>query len=134
MSDSTYIITLIAGIIMGVVSLVIIAGAVYAIAIWYPRQVDKRVAELKRSGKQGEATILRLPRSDMRGYGSSDAMYKLVSVGLEIRVPGVEPYEIDKVFTIPSGFVRELQVGKIVPVWIDPNNPRNTERIVIYIE
>lgn len=134
MSESTYIITLIAGIILGIVSLVIIAGAVYAIGIWYPRQVNERVARLKASGRQGEAVIVRLPRSDMRGYGSHEAMYKLVAIGLEIRVPGVETYEIDKTFTIPSGYVRYLEIGKIVPVWIDPNNPRNTDSIVIHIE
>ena len=134
MDGFTYTITLVVGIFVALFSIVLTAGAIYAIAVWYPRRVNKRVAELKTRGKPGEATILRLPRADMRDAARTNAMFKLVEIGLEIRVPGVETYEIDKVFTIPSGFERHLALGKIVPVWIDPNNPHNPDKIVIHIE
>ena len=133
MDSFTYTITLIVGIFFGVVSIALIAGAVYAIGIWYPRQVAKEEAALKASGRQGEATILRLPRSDMRSMGR-DALYTGVTIGLEIRVPGVETYEIDKYFMLPTSSLRDLKIGKIVPVWIDPDNPRNPDKIVIHVE
>ena len=133
MDGFTYTITLVVGIVMGIVSLVIIAGAIYAIGIWYPRQLEQRNAELKARGRLGEATILRLPRAKMSGAGSS-ALYRLVSIGLEVRVPGVEVFEIDKVFTLPTSSLRHLELGKKVPVWIDPNNPRNLDAIVIDVE
>ena len=133
MDSFTYIITLVVGIIIALVSLVLIGGAIYAIAIWYPRRINKKVTELKSSGRQGEATIIRLPRSKM-GRVQSRALYTFVKIGLEIRVPGVEAYEIDKVFTIPTSWVSYLEIGKIVPVWIDPNNPLNPDKIVVHIE
>jgi len=133
MDSFTYTITLVVGILIALFSIAATAGAIYAIAVWYPRRVNERVAELKTRGKQGEATILRLPHRKMNGAGSN-ALYKIVSIGLEIRVPGVEPYEIDKVFTIPTGYVRYLEIGKIVPVWIDPHNPHDPNKIVIHIE
>lgn len=134
MDSFTYTITLVVGILLGIVSLIIVAGAIYAIAIWYPRHVNKKVAALKASGRQGEATILRLPEAKMKRRANTDALYTFIEIGLEIRVPEVEIFEIDKVFTIPTSFVSYLETGKKVPVWIDPHNPRNPDKIVIHIE
>lgn len=134
MDSFTYTITLVVGIIMAIVSIVIVAGAIYAIGIWYPRQINQKVAALKAAGRQGEATILRLPESKTKRRANTDALYTFIEIGLEIRVPGFETFEIDKVFTIPTSFVSYLEIRKKMPVWIDPQAPRNPEKIVIHIE
>jgi hypothetical protein len=132
MSDSTYIITLIAGILAGIFTIAVVV-AFFVFLKLYSRETEKRHTELKARGKRGEAVIVRLPRPKMDAAGSN-SLYSIVPIGLEIRVPGIAPYEIDKEFTIPTSSVRFLEIGKTVSVWIDPNNPRNTESIVFEVE
>ena len=133
MDSFTYTVTLVVGILAVVFSVAVTIGAIYAIAVWYPRRVNEKVAALKARGKEGSATILRLPPR-RKDAGESNAMYRRMTIGLEIRVPGIETYEIDKDFNIPTSHIRLLEIGKIVPVWIDPQNPRNPDKIVIHIE
>lgn len=112
--------------------IVAVVGAMYGILVWYPAQRKKKVEALKAAGRQGEATILRLPVSISQN--SARAVFTLVPIGLEIRVMGIETYEVNKAFTVPSSAVRELKVGKVVPVWVDSRDPRNLDKIVIDIE
>lgn len=132
MDNFTYTITLAAGILAAVFTIGVIA-AFFAFVGRYSREAEKKEAELKANGRQGEATIIRLPRSRMDAAGSS-AMYKIIQIGLEIRVPGVAPYEIDKDFTLIKSAVRHLEIGKTIKVWIDPHNPRNPDSIVFEVE
>ena len=101
--------------------------------VWYPEQRKKRIEALKAAGRKGEATIIGLDERFLRQSSTRRALFQMVPIGLEIRVPGMEPYQVDKVFTIPSSAVRELQVGKVVPVWVDPKEPHNLDKIVIDI-
>jgi hypothetical protein len=132
MDSTTAMITTVVSICIVLFGIVAVVGSMYGILVWYPAQRKKKVDVLKASGKQGEATILRLP--DHISRRSARAVFTLVPIGLEIRVMGLETYEVDKVFTIPSSAVRELQVGKVVPVWVDPKEPRNLDKIVIHLD
>lgn len=134
MDSNTSLITTMASICVVLFGIFGVGAALYGILIWLPAREKRKVDALKAAGKQGQATILRLPDLP-RPYSSSNrAVFKMVRIGLEIRVPGEEPYEVDKVFTIPSGAVRLLVVGKVVPVWIDPQAPLNLDKIVIHID
>jgi hypothetical protein len=109
----------------------VIAGSIYGMFVWYPEQRKRKIEELKASGRKGEATITRLDERTLRHSSTRRALFRMVPISLEIRVSGMEPYQVDKVFTIPSSAVEELQVGKIIPVWVDPQEPRNLDKIVI---
>ena len=109
----------------------VIAGSIYGMFVWYPETRKKKIEALKAAGRKGEATILRLDERTLRNTSTRRALFRMVPIGLEIRVPGIEPYQVDKVFTIPSSAITELDVGSIVTVWVDPNEPRNVDKIVI---
>jgi hypothetical protein len=126
------LVTTIASLCVVLFGIVAVIASMYAILVWYPRYRQKQVDALKASGRQGNATILRFPEHISRK--SARAVFTLVSIGLEIRVMGLDSYEVDKVFTIPSSSVSELHVGKVVPVWVDPKEPRNLDKIVIHID
>jgi hypothetical protein len=91
----------------------------------------KRVEERKAAGRQGEATIIRLPDHELGYDRSHRPVYVRVPIGLEIRVVGLDPFEVDKTFSIPTHALDRLEKGKIVPVWVDPKEPKNPDRIVI---
>ena len=119
--DTTAIITLVVSACIVLFAVLAVVGAFYGLLVFLPRQMEKRIAERKASGIQGEATIMRLPESINRGYRSGrNAMYRMIPIGLEIRIPGLEPYQVDKTFTLPSRSVPLLDEGKVVPVWVDP--------------
>ena len=132
MDPTLSLITTIASICIILFGIVALVASLYGILVWYPRYRQKKVDALKASGRHGEARVLRLP--DHISRKSARAVFTLVSIGLEIRVPGLETYEVDKIFTIPSSFVRELHLGKVVAVWVDPDTPRDLEKIVIHID
>jgi hypothetical protein len=111
-----------------------VAGGLYAILVWYPVYRKKQVDVRKANGRKGEATILRLPDYDLQPYTTRRAVFTLVNIGLEIRVPRIEPYEIDKVFSVPTQGLYLLKKGKVVDVWVDPNEPRDLDKIVIDIK
>lgn len=132
MDTTTSLITIVAAVCIGLFVMAAIVGSLYGMFVWYPEQRKKKIEAFKASGRKGEATILRLPAHISRR--SARALFTFVPIGLEIRVMGMEPYEVDKVFTIPSSAVRELQVGKVVSAWVDPKEPRNLDKIVIDIQ
>jgi hypothetical protein len=132
MDSTTAMITTVVSICIVLFGIVAVVASMYGILVWYPAQRKKKVDVLKASGRQGEATILRLP--DHISRRSARAVFTLVPIGLEIRVMGLETYEVDKVFTIPSSAARELQVGKVVPVWVNPKESRNLDKIVIHLD
>ena len=115
-------------------SVVLVGGALYALLVLFPRHQNKKVESLKASGRQGRAVILRVPDGIGRYNSHRKSMYTLVNLGLRIDVPGVDMYEVDKTFTFPTGYLSSLEVGKEVAVWIDPQNPRDTSKIVIHVQ
>ena len=90
--------------------------------------------ELKKAGRPGEATIIRLPGHELGPPPGRRSIFTKVPIGLEIRVLGLDSYEVDKVFTIPTHALSRLEVGKTVAVWVDPRDPRNHDKIVIDIQ
>lgn len=130
--DFTDMVTIVSVICVGGLSAVLVGAALYALLILLPRTINNRVDRLKASGRQGRAVILRVPES-ISDNSHRRSMYTLVTIGLQIDVPGVEIYEVDKTFTFPTGHLSSLEVGKEVAVWIDPKNPRDTSKIVIHV-
>lgn len=134
MDTMTSIITIVAGLCITLFSAVVLAAALYGILIWFPRQRNNRVESLKASGRQGKAVILRIPEN-INGYHSGrKALYTMITIGLEIDVPGIDIYQVDKLFTFPTGWLGALEVGKVVDVWVDPKNPRDLDKIVIHVK
>ena len=134
MDPTTSMITTIASICIMLFGVIAVAGSLYGILVWYPRHRQQRVDQLKATGRQGEAKILRLPEHELGPLPGRSSVFTRVSIGLEIRVPGIEPYEVDKVFTFPTHALGKLETGRFVAVWIDPQQPRNLDKIVIHVE
>jgi len=134
MDPTTSIITIAVSICIVVFGIAAVAGSLYGILVWYPRYRQKRVDALKASGRQGEATIIRLPNHKLGPLPGRSPVFTMVPIGLEIRVLGIEPYEVDKVFTFPTHALGKLEVGKVVPVWVDPKNSRDLDKIVIDVK
>jgi hypothetical protein len=125
------IITFAVGFCIVIFSVAAIAGSLYGILVWYPAYRRKKVDALKATGRQGKATLIRVPESHQ---SFRRAVYTMVTIGLEIDVPGVDIYQVDKTFTFPTGSLDLLEEGKEVAVWIDPNNPRDLDKIVINVK
>ncbi|HUE97902.1 MAG TPA: hypothetical protein VMN99_01535 [Anaerolineales bacterium] len=45
------------------------------------------------------------------------------------KATGRQGYKVDKTFTFPTPTLGLLEVGKVVAVWVDPNEPRNLLRL-----
>ena len=134
MDTTTSLITTIAMICIGAFSLVVIAGAFYGLLVWFPARRKEKVDSLKATGKQGEATIIGLPDHRLGPRGGRSSVFSMVPIKLEIRVPGIEPYVVEKTFTFPTSGLSLLEEGKVVAVWVDPQAPRNLDKIVIHVE
>lgn len=134
MDNTTWFIAVSLSICIVIFGILAVAGSVYGILVWYPRQRQKKVEALKATGRQGEATILRLPEHELGNYPGRRAVFTRVQIGLEIEVPGIHTYEVDKVFTIPTRALDRLVKGKVVAVWVDSKEPRNLDKIVIDIK
>jgi hypothetical protein len=92
------------------------------------------VESLKATGRQGAGTIIRLPEHELGPQPGHTSVFTMVPIGLEIRVLGMDPYEVDKVFTFPTHALRLLEEGKVLAVWVDPKEPRNLDKIVIDVK
>jgi len=134
MDAATSIITIALSICIVSFGIVAIVGSLYGILVWYPARRKKKVDALKATGREGEATIIKLPDHKLEPDRSRRAVFTLVSIGLEIRVPGIETYEVDKTFTIPTHALERLELGKVVTVWVDSKEPRILDKIVIDIK
>ena len=134
MDNATLLITVSLSICIVVFGGLAVVGALYGILVWYPRYQQKKVDAIKASGRQGEATIIRLPDHDLGPQPGRSPVFTMVPVGLEIRVPGLETYQMDKTFRFPTHALDKLEVGKVVAVWVDPKDPRNHDKIVIDIQ
>lgn len=133
MDSTTSLITTIASICVLGVGVAAVAAFFYFALVWLPRYQQQKVDTLKAKGKQGEATIIGLPKHKLGPTPGRSSMFRLVPIKLEIRVPGIETYEVEKTFTFPTGSLGLLEEGKIVAVWVDPNAPRDVSKIVIHV-
>jgi len=129
----TLLITLGLSVCIVIFGVVAVAVGLYGILVWYPKYRQKKVDALKATGRQGEATILEIPEGNRPGYVRRSVFVR-TPIRLEIRVPGIDVYEVNKIFTIPSHTIGLLTKGKGVTVWVDPNAPRDLDRIVIEIK
>ena len=134
MDSTTSIITIVASVCTVLFGIVALAASLYGILVWYPRYRQKHVDSLKSKGRQGEATILRLPKHKLGPLPGRSSVVTMVPIGLEIRVLGIETYEVDKTFTFPTHALGLLEEGKVVAVWVDPQQPRNLDKIVIHVK
>ena len=133
MDPTTSLITIVSTVCVGAISLVIVVGAFYGLLVLLPRYQNKKVENLKAIGKQGEATIIGLPEHELGPLPGRSSMYTLLPIKLEIRVPGIETYVVEKTFTFPTGSLGLLKEGKVVAVWVDPKAPRDLSKIVIHV-
>ena len=134
MDNTTWLITVSLSICIIVFAIAAVAGSLYGILVWYPRYRQKKVDALKSTGRQGEATIIRLPDHELGPPPGRSSVFTMVPIGLEIRVLGLDMYEVDKIFTIPTHALSRIEVGKTVAVWVDPRDPGNHDKIVIDIQ
>jgi hypothetical protein len=134
MDTTTSLITTIATICIGVFSLVLVIGAFYGLLVLLPRYQKKKVDSLKSKGKQGQATIIGLPKHRLGPLPGRSSVFTMVPIKLEIRVPGIDTYQVEKTFMFPTGSLGLLEEGKVVAVWIDPNAPRDLSKIVIHVD
>lgn len=132
MDPTTSLITTIASICVLAVGVAAVAGFFYFALVWLPRYQNQKVESLKAKGKQGQATIIGLPKQ-LGPNPARSSMYTLVPIKLEIRVPGIETYVVEKTFTFPTGSLGLLEEGKVVAVWVDPDAPRDVSKIVIHV-
>jgi hypothetical protein len=107
----------------------VIAVASIAVPILWMRNSQKRAETLMSSGTQGEATILALQDTGM--FINNNPR---VSMLLEIRLPNMASYQIQKVATVPLIRLSQIQVGSIVPVMVDMSNPTNPDKVGILLK
>lgn len=133
MDPTISLITTIASICIGAVGVIAVVAFFYFALVWLPRYQQQKVDHLKAKGKQGEATIIGLPKHKLGPQPGRSSMFTLVPIQLEIRVPGIETYVVEKTFTFPTSSLGLLEEGKVVAVWVDPKAPRDVSKIVIHV-
>jgi hypothetical protein len=101
-----------------------VTAAAIGIPIWLIRKNQKKAEELMATGKQGEATILELQDTGMLINNQPR-----VNMLLEVRIPGYSPYQIWKTVTIPLIRLSQVQVGAVVGVMADPEQPTNPDKV-----
>jgi hypothetical protein len=101
----------------------ITAGVFWIIAAWYISSAmvqSRRGRWLVDNGIKGEASVLRA--------GNETVARKIVeldstmSVDLDIRLPGREPYKLEGVLL--PGHREKIQVGSSIPIWVNSQDPR----------
>jgi hypothetical protein len=107
----------------------LVTAAAIAIPIYFMRNNQKRVRELMNTGTQGEATILSLDDTGMRINDNPR-----VTLGLEIRMPNLAPYQVKKTVTISLIRISQVQVGAVVPVMVDMTDFQNPEKIGLLLK
>ena len=133
MDTATSIITIVTSVCIVLFGVVAVGASLYGILVWYPRYRQRKVNVLKATGRQGEATIIGLPDHELGPQAGESSMFTIVPIKLEIRVPGIDTYQVEKSFTFPTGSLDLLEEGKVVAVWVDPTAPRDLSKIVIHV-
>jgi hypothetical protein len=116
-------------IIVAVVILVIlITAAGVTVPLLSLRKKKKKAELLLATGSKGEATVLQLDET-----GEMVNANPRINVLLDVRIPGFPPYQVRKTVTIPRVRLSQIQVGSVVAVVADPNQPANPDKVGILI-
>jgi len=122
----------IAIICVSLVCTLVITVAAIAVPFIIIRQMNqsnqKRAQELAAVGIQGEATILSLQDTGMRINDNPR-----VAMVLEVRLPNMPAYQVQKTITISIVQLAQVQVGAVVGVLVDPSAPNNPEKVGILL-
>lgn len=100
---------------LGVIWVLVAAGL-----LWYARRQEKKAAHndwIFQQGLRGIATVL---------YAGSHATVNempLMSLRLDLEVPGHETREVKKREIMPVFAARRMEPGLTLPVYVNPNDP-----------
>jgi hypothetical protein len=89
---------------------------------------QKRAQELAAVGIRGEATILSVQDTGMRINDNPR-----VAMVLDVRLPNMPPYQIQKTITVSIVQLAQVQVGAVVAVLVDPSAPQNPDKVGILL-
>jgi len=107
----------------------VLAAAGIAIPIIWMRKKRKQAENLAASGTQGEATILSLVDTGMLINNNPR-----VTITLEIRMPNMAPYQLQKTMVVPLIRMSQVQVGAVVPVMVDLSDPTNPDKVGLLLK
>ena len=117
---------------ISLVCTLVITVAAIAIPFYFIRKNSennrKRAEELAAVGTRGEATILGLQDTGMRINDNPR-----VTITLEIRLPNMQPYQIQKTSTISILQLAQVQPGAVVAVLVDMAAPTNPDKVGILL-
>lgn len=88
----------------------------------------QKAQELAAVGISGQATILSVQDTGMRINDNPR-----VALVLEIRLPNVPAYQIQKTITISIVQLAQIQTGAVVSVLVDPSAPNNPDKVGILL-
>jgi hypothetical protein len=89
----------------------------------------QRAQELAAVGIRGEATILSLQDTGMRINDNPR-----VAMILEVRLPNVPAYQVQKTITVSIVQLAQVSVGAVVAVLVDPSAPNNPDKVGILLK
>jgi hypothetical protein len=90
---------------------------------------QQRAQQLAAVGIKGEATILSLQDTGMRINDNPR-----VSMVLEVRLPNIPTYQIQKTITVSIVQLAQVSVGAVVGVLVDPSAPNNPDKVGILLK
>ena len=88
----------------------------------------QRAEQLAAVGIKGEATILSVQDTGMRINDNPR-----VAMVLDVRLPNMPSYQIQKTITISIVQLAQVQVGAVVGVLVDPSAPNNPDKVGILL-
>jgi len=88
----------------------------------------QRAEQLAAVGIKGEATILSVQDTGMRINDNPR-----VAMVLDVRLPNMPSYQIQKTITISIVQLAQVQVGSVVGVLVDPSAPNNPDKVGILL-
>jgi hypothetical protein len=95
----------------------------------YGRRRRGKAEALMATGQQGKATVLSLEDTGILINNNPR-----VRIGLEIRIPGNQPYQLTKTMTLPMIRMSQVQVGSVVNVIADPAEPENPDKVGLLLK
>lgn len=117
---------------VSLVCTLVITVAAIAVPFIIIRQMNqnnqKRAQELAAVGIRGEATILSLQDTGMRINDNPR-----VAMVLEVRLPNMAPYQVQKTITVSIIQLPQVQPGAVVAVLVDPSAPQNPDKVGILL-
>jgi hypothetical protein len=88
----------------------------------------QRAEQLAAVGIKGEATILSVQDTGMRINDNPR-----VAMVLDVRLPNMPSYQVQKTITISIVQLAQVQVGAVVGVLVDPSAPNNPDKVGILL-